>query len=62
MMQLNGFTLGFFFPKQAELAPRDERASAKARNIVRREDEDRYEAEHVVTQHAALPLYAYRFF
>lgn len=61
MMSMNGFTLGFFFPKQDFVKPAKD-ASPAAKENPARTIATSIASDDVADRPAPLSLYAYRFF
>jgi hypothetical protein len=62
MMSMNGFTLGFFFPKQDFVRPLKETAQPEKIDIQPKNIASSADADDVPAQPAPFSLYAYRFF
>ena len=62
MMGMNGFTLGFFFPKQDFVRPAKEMAPADTREAQPKTIVTSLAADDEGDRPAPLSLYAYRFF
>lgn len=62
MMSMNGFTLGFFFPKQDFVRPVKDTAKADARDAQPKTLVTSLASDDAGDRPAPLSLYAYRFF
>jgi hypothetical protein len=62
MMSMNGFTLGFFFPKQDFVRPARDTAQADGKDVQTRTLISSLASDDAADRPAPLSLYAYRFF
>lgn len=62
MMNMNGFTFGFFFPKQDFVQPAKDAAQAAAKDVPQKTLFTSLASGDAGDRPAPLSLYAYRFF
>jgi hypothetical protein len=62
MMSMNGFTLGFFFPKQDFAPPAKDKVKADLKDAQTRTLSSSLASDDAGDRPAPLSLYAYRFF